>query len=45
MAIDNYQGSGLTPAEAIQLLKDTSDTQESFELCRECIDAMIEAAG
>ena len=44
MVIENYQGSGLKPAEAIQLLKDTSEAQERFELCKPCVQAVIKAA-
>lgn len=43
MLIENYHGSGLNPTDAIQLLKDTSETPESFELCKSCADAVIEA--
>lgn len=44
MLIENYYGSGMTPAEAIQLWKQTAEP-EVVELCRPCVEAVIDAAG
>ena len=42
--IENCKGTGLTPTQLIQLLKDIADP-ESFELCRPCAEAVVEVAG
>lgn len=42
--IQQVRDSGLTPAEEVQLWKQTAQP-EAVELCRDCVDAVIEAAG
>ena len=40
--IEQVKSSGLTPKEAIELWKQTAES-DAVELCRDCVDAVIEA--
>lgn len=42
--IQQVSESGLTPVESVESWKQTADP-ENVELCRDCVDAVIEAAG